>query len=285
MKITQILLASAFLGGLALPQVSAQTTITTGNQALIAGYDFNNILTYTSGNRTGARYSDIWGDANTGNQTALPNAGGLYVNGSFGSDSMGAQTARTTTTADGIDRDILTRAGVGGGFDLGGLSGSDGAFDFSGTSIGGATANEFAFNVLTGPQGFSQFTISLFGRDAGTAPAANSTTINWSYSLDGGLTKVATGLSSTFGGVNYTNSTVDFFGTPALDSALANVSSVVFIGQLVESATAARLNIDNVGIYGVAGTVIPEPSTYAAILGALTVGFVSLRRRFKRSAV
>jgi hypothetical protein len=30
-------------------------------------------------------------------------------------------------------------------------------------------------------------------------------------------------------------------------------------------------------------TVIPEPSTYAAILGALTVGFVALRRRFSKA--
>jgi len=30
-------------------------------------------------------------------------------------------------------------------------------------------------------------------------------------------------------------------------------------------------------------TVIPEPSTYAIILGALTVGFVALRRRFSRA--
>ena len=32
-------------------------------------------------------------------------------------------------------------------------------------------------------------------------------------------------------------------------------------------------------------TVIPEPSTYAAILGALTIGFVALRRRFSNVAV
>jgi hypothetical protein len=37
---------------------------------------------------------------------------------------------------------------------------------------------------------------------------------------------------------------------------------------------------DTAGTYSLSFTVIPEPSTYAAILGAITVGFVLLRRRF-----
>jgi hypothetical protein len=50
------------------------------------------------------------------------------------------------------------------------------------------------------------------------------------------------------------------------------------IGTIVESQTSAFLNLDNVAIYGTA-TAIPEPSTYAAILAALTLGVVAIRRR------
>ncbi len=40
---------------------------------------------------------------------------------------------------------------------------------------------------------------------------------------------------------------------------------------------------DTSGVFSLSFTVIPEPSTYAAILGALTVGFVLVRRRFGTS--
>jgi len=42
---------------------------------------------------------------------------------------------------------------------------------------------------------------------------------------------------------------------------------------------------DTAGAFSLSFTAIPEPSTYAAILGALTVGFVLVRRRFGASAL
>ena len=42
---------------------------------------------------------------------------------------------------------------------------------------------------------------------------------------------------------------------------------------------------DTAGAFSLTFTAIPEPSTYAAILGALTVGFVLIRRRFGASRV
>jgi len=40
---------------------------------------------------------------------------------------------------------------------------------------------------------------------------------------------------------------------------------------------------DTSGVFSLSFTAIPEPSTYAAILGALTIGFVLVRRRFGAS--
>lgn len=276
MKLKQsILLASALIGGLALPQAQAQTSIPTGSQALLAGFDFDNILGSSIVSPNRARYSDIWG--NNSSPTALTAPGGLYFNGTFGSDNIGSNVVKTGTGD--INRDILTRTGTGSTFDLGGQTGGEGAADFSGVNIGTASLNEFAINITAGAQIFENIKLSLYGRDSNGQ--GGSTTINWAYSLDSGATKVATGLSSTFSGAAFANSEVDFFGTglEALNTALkGSTGNLTLIGTMVETGN-ARLNIDNIGVYGVAATAIPEPSTYAAIIAALTMGVVALRRR------
>jgi len=58
-----------------------------------------------------------------------------------------------------------------------------------------------------------------------------------------------------------------------VDTSLPGVAGVSgFQGTLAVSSTG-----------DITFTVIPEPSTYAIILGALTIGFVALRRRFSRA--
>ncbi len=277
MKLKQtFLLASALLGGLALPQAQAQfpATITTGNQALLAGWDFDNILTFSNSAISRARYSDVWG--NNSSSSALTTPGGIYYNGGVGSDTFGSSITKNSTGD--INRDILTRTGSGSTFDLGGQTGGEGALDFSGAGVGGASLNEFSIQVNKGLlNGFTDIKLSLYGRDSGGL--GGLTTINWSYSLDNGATKIGTGLSSVFTGAAFTNSTVDFFGTglESINAALTSASTVVLVGEIVETGS-ARLNLDNIGVYGVA-TAIPEPSTYAAIIAALTLGVVALRRR------
>jgi len=49
---------------------------------------------------------------------------------------------------------------------------------------------------------------------------------------------------------------------------------VTFAGA---TATAGNNRLDNVTV-----SAIPEPSTYALLFGAVTFGFVALRRRFTR---
>jgi len=77
------------------------------------------------------------------------------------------------------------------------------------------------------------------------------------------------------------------------------------VGAIPVSATSSTLNLysllpgaggsatklgfftltDTAGAFSLTFTAIPEPSTYAAILGALTVGFVLVRRRFGASGL
>ena len=267
---SKILLASALLGGLSLPQVQAQIPITVGSQALLAGYDFDNILTFSTNVR--ARYSDVWG--NNSSPTALMTAGSFNFNGTLGSDNIGIVNATKNATGD-INRDINTRAGTGSTFDLGGQTGGEGAIDFGGTGIGGASLNEFsfAFKMANTVNTFDQLILQLWGRDSGTGTPGVS--IDWAWSTDAGVTKNSTGLSSVFTTNAFAESVVNFSAISALNGA----ADVVLIGTIVESGVNARLNIDNVGIYGFAATAIPEPSTYAAMLSVLTLGVVALRRR------
>jgi hypothetical protein len=274
----KILLASAVLGGLALVPAQGQTAITVGNQALLNGWDFDNILTGTlPSSPVRGRYSDVFG--NNSSPTALTAPGGIYFNGSFGSHNWGSIAKNNTGD---INRDILTRSGSGSTFDLGGQTGGEGAANFNAAGVG-TTFSKFSVNLHTfdGVNTFDSLKLSMWGRD--TANTAGGATINWFYSIDGGATQVATGLSMSFVGNSFQEQVVDFFGvSPALtaiNTALTGKADVYLIGQVVESETGVVLNLDNIGAYGIAVAAIPEPSTYAAILGAMTAGVVALRRR------
>jgi hypothetical protein len=60
------------------------------------------------------------------------------------------------------------------------------------------------------------------------------------------------------------------------DNVLANGESAAFRIQLPTGAGTTAFAIDNVAI---TGTVVPEPSTYALMAGALCLGLVLYRRQ------
>jgi hypothetical protein len=60
-------------------------------------------------------------------------------------------------------------------------------------------------------------------------------------------------------------------------------SDLYLIKAGVDTATQFQGTLAVYGNGDVTFTVIPEPSTYAIILGALTIGFVALRRRFSKA--
>jgi hypothetical protein len=75
------------------------------------------------------------------------------------------------------------------------------------------------------------------------------------------------------------------FTTAALDNAVTNKATDLYVlASDGNSGTAQFLGTFNLSSAGeLTFTVIPEPSTYAMILGALTIGFVALRRRFSKA--
>lgn len=266
-----ILLASAALV-LALSQARAETVITPGQQALLNGWDFDNILSTTlPASPVRGRYSDVFG--NNQSPTALTGPGGIYFNGQFGSDNWG--TVSKNSTGD-INRDILTRSGAGSTFDLGGQTGGEGAAQFNNASVGTAGMNEFSINLhmADAVNSFKDLSLSLWGRDVGNT--AGGALINWFYSLDAGVTKIATGLASSFVGNVFAESVVNFSTITDLNGQ----ADIYLIGEVVESQASVNLNLDNIGAYAYADAmVIPEPTTYAALLGFACVGLAALRRR------
>lgn len=120
----------------------------------------------------------------------------------------------------------------------------------------------FAFNS-TGFQGVSMKFISA-------QMGASASTINWSYSINGGTNVTSLG-SSTAISSGATQYTVDLSAITGLNN---NVDAVI-IGQFA-GVTSAQF--DNVQILGTA-TAIPEPSAFAALAGVAALGLVAARRR------
>jgi hypothetical protein len=90
----------------------------------------------------------------------------------------------------------------------------------------------------------------------------------------------------TFSNINSQNKWANFPAVAA--NSISSTSDQLGLYQLLpgtgSGGSATELGYftltDNAGSFSLSFTAIPEPSTYAAILGALTVGFVLVRRRF-----
>jgi hypothetical protein len=83
-------------------------------------------------------------------------------------------------------------------------------------------------------------------------------------------------LTATFGTTNYTlGSFGSWTETLIAHTEAGDISDIQYFG-IAGSGTGAvfRISFDNISL-----AAIPEPSTYAAIAGALALGFVALRRR------
>lgn len=71
----------------------------------------------------------------------------------------------------------------------------------------------------------------------------------------------------------------------------ANGTSTLELWALAQTSSGTKAGVDlgtftlNTATDVLTFTAIPEPSTYAAILGALTIGFVMIRRRFGRAGM
>ena len=272
MKNTQKnILASAVLGLALLSSAQAQTPV------LVAGWDFNANPSYVTGTppsglaNIASNYADNY-LGGTIDATVTANARGSFLtNGVGGSEllpntSAGIQNA--VSNFDVTDRFISTRSSQPSAVqNLGYLAGAENAI-----SIGGAVGNTqtFAFQIDTTGVKLSEISAYLSRSGTGSLDVAFSYLIGSGPAVSIGSYAVTTA-ANAYGNANFVFNT-------ATQNALSNVGLVSILGTATYGSTQA-LRIENTAIYGVTATAIPEPSTYAAIIAALTLGVVAIRRR------
>jgi hypothetical protein len=183
--------------------------------------------------------------------------------------SAGIQNA--TSNFDVTDRSISTRGSQPSAVqNLGYLAGAENAI-----SIGGAVGNTqtFAFQIDTTGVKLSEISAYLSRSGTGSLDVAFSYKIGSGAAVSIGNYAVTTA-ANAYGNANFVFNT-------ATQNALDNVGLVSILGTATYGSTQA-LRLENTAIYGV--TAIPEPSTYAAIIAALTLGVVAIRRRRQAQA-
>lgn len=221
-------------------------------QDLIAGFNFDNV--------TNATYSDL-GNGGSVNDGAPANAFGSFSFTDGPSNPFAATqlTAGQNLTAGTVLDSSIRVLGFndemsvsGGGLlaeDPGVLVSADGGF-FDFTVTPGTSFNNYSFGFAAGQQlaGSSDLEI-LANADGGGFVSLDNVTV--------------TTLTSS-GGEAFT---VDA-------SSIGSASSVIF--RVAFTDIDQGVLFDNIQV---SGTVVPEPGAFAAIAGALALGFVAIRRR------
>lgn len=238
-------------------------------QQMVAGWDFSQFAFDGFSSVDGSTLTgDV--DANyTG--TSADFAGGAAV-GSFHYDGAFGSTALSLNPADVEPQGVgnLTVADRGFLGTTGSLLalGSQGQANTTGRGLG--------FN--TGAEG-DAFVIAIdLGSDLGSAwsftfgavtLSDDASSIDWEWSVDGtgyNDASVTSSITDTAG-----VQTVDLSGIAGLDG-----QSEVFFRGTFSGIDAGLTVIDNIGVDA---TVVPEPSAYAALFGAVALAFAAVRRR------
>jgi hypothetical protein len=170
-----------------------------------------------------------------------------------------------------------------------------------------------AFGETKNTQGGSLYITSQWTSTTGTLGVDNSADYSATLkgsTVNGALGKVSqvyssgvAGTSAEIGTLEIAKSSQNSFTTNApfaMTATLVNntlnsdtINGASFSASdlylVTNNGTASAVSYSLLGTFAVYGngditfTVIPEPSTYAVILGALTIGFVALRRRFAKA--
>jgi len=235
--------------------------------SLIAGWNMSNYQADNFPNTVEGSITSIDSTYNDFAGDGLANSNGSIA---YQGNAIGSVVAITTNLTTGAS--IQTRV-LGPGFNTPG-SGFIGQTNFSMLVRPGATGGNLLFSTNTGaepidftaPASGVQFaaTINLFGSD--------DAVLDWSYSLDGG---------NTFLGLQTTTIGEDFNaggGLYNLDLSPLGVhqGDLQLMAEVTSVTLGSELFLDNIQI---TGEVVPEPSTYAAIAGALALGLAAIRRR------
>jgi hypothetical protein len=142
----------------------------------------------------------------------------------------------------------------------------------TGSPLDGVTATAAAWNtpVTSGGSSVANKIITVFG-------GASSTL--------GGTTVVANTVASAWANVNAENGTTAWgqFTKSVYEQAGAGAVDLFNLNSVASPSTPGTFigtfNLTSSGELFFYGAAIPEPSTYAALLGAVTLGIVAIRRR------
>ncbi len=265
--------SSATLGGLAGTQAFALTTTGSGPVALSVG-----------NNNTSSTYSGVM--SGTGSLTKIGN-GTLTLSG--------ANTYTGATTVNAGTLSVTGSLATGSALTVN----STGTLRGSGT-IGGATTIASGGRLAPGAStGVLTFTKSLtLNSGSTTMLAITSGTRGTGYTAInvGGATLYGGTLTLDFGASISNGTTLDFFqntGVPtgsfayvtATGSYTGSFTNTDGVWTLLNNDQQLTFSQSTGDLTFMAGaSAIPEPSTYAAIVGAFTLGVAALRRRHTRTA-
>jgi len=258
--------------------VAALAAVASANATLVAGWDFSQYFSsgfnsVTGGDFVGegnaqANYSDLLSPSPS---AAAGVYGSIYFDGTNGSfDGANGFTSTISPFSGNLASGSIQTADLNpfndaGSYALLGASGQTYTNDLSlQTTVDGAIV--FSADVSSLGQVGSGWQLNFAGLDAGGA------SITWEVSTDG------SSYTSLGAGADVTLSGVDTLYTVNAGAAYDNEDTVFFRGTF--SGVTSQALIDNVGISATGGvSVVPEPSTYAAIFGAIALAFAAARRR------
>ena len=252
-------LNSTALGVQSLSGGSSAATVSTGGASGILTIHGDNVSEASfAGNITGAGgvIKNGAGDQIlTGDNTYT---GATEINGGTLQLGSGSAVGLSGTSGVTIAGGTLTNAAGNSALGTGAVSMSFGAITPGGIgAVGSFTlAADQAFSVTGGTLNFDLLSFAsfdqIFGSDSGTFSLMDTT-----LALSGSTSIAGTyQLFDGFGGSN-------------------EISNLTITGV----GAGFSANLDTTGLLTISGAVVPEPSTYAMILGAAFLGFAALRRR------